>query len=116
MLRNKYGGIIERFPQIQQIDKDHPGQPTPDFLWNGKYWELKNPCTEKAFNSAVRKALKQLQAREKIGGVVLDFPPNIKIDKAIKIIDARVTASYKSKEQLDIILLSEGRIKRILRY
>ena len=47
------------------------GKRMPDYLWNGKMWELKTLSTEKAVDSALRKGLKQII--ENPGGIILNY-------------------------------------------
>lgn len=85
-IHEKFGGNIELLSESTKLNEK-----TPDFMWNGKYWELKTVSTEKAADSALRSALKQIQKNP--GGVILDYNKN-----------------KVSKEELQKILL--GRFKR----
>ncbi len=43
----------------------------PDYLWNGKLWDLKTATTEKSANSAIRHGLRQIWNNP--GGIILDY-------------------------------------------
>ena len=60
------GGNIKLLTAVNKDNKK-----TPDYLWNGKYWDLKSISTEKAADSAIRYGVKQIQANP--GGVILDY-------------------------------------------
>lgn len=83
----------------------------PDYLWNGKYWELKTITTEKAADSALRKALKQIE--NKPGGIILDFQKKDKdFNLLLTIIDRRM---QRSKVCGDVMIILDSKIK-IYRY
>ena len=65
-LHDYFGGDIKLLREVNQ-----DGVKTPDFLWNGKLWELKTLTTEKAANSAIRQGLKQIENDP--GGIILDY-------------------------------------------
>lgn len=60
------GGNIKLLTAVNKANKK-----TPDYLWNGKHWDLKSISTEKAADSAIRYGVKQIQANP--GGVILDY-------------------------------------------
>ncbi len=105
-LLNKFGGDINLLDESLQT-----GVKMPDYLWNGKYWELKTITTEKAADSALRKALKQIENNP--GGIVLDFKKEEKdFNFLLEIIDSRM---QRSKVHGDIMIISDNKIK-IYRY
>lgn len=58
ILADRYGGYIQRFPRIQQIDGEHPGEQTPDFFWDGIAYDAKGIHTDNAqalYNAIHRK-------------------------------------------------------------
>lgn len=86
---------------------------TPDYLWNGKCWELKNTTTEKAADSALRSGLKQIQGNP--GGIILDYKENsFNRDKLFRIIENRIIRNRIP--EVDIMILSKGELYKILRY
>lgn len=68
-LHSTFGGNVELLNESPNV-----GEKTPDYNWNGKLWELKTITTEKAADSALRSAFKQIQANA--GGVILDCGDN----------------------------------------
>lgn len=47
------------------------GSKTPDFLWNGRNWELKGVTTLNSIDRAIREAAKQIQ--DNPGGIILNL-------------------------------------------
>lgn len=89
------------------------GQKNPDYEWNGLLWDLKTTSTEKAANSALKSGMKQI--KENPGGIILNYgDKQIDIDELMKVIDRRM--EWYPEESADIIIISHGRIKKVLRY
>lgn len=83
---------------------------TADYIWNGKYWDLKSTSTEKSANSAIRHGLQQI--KENPGGIILNYRDNkIAIDE---VIEKRM--KWSKLEQVDIMIVSKNKIEKILRY
>lgn len=80
------------------------GVKTPDYLWNKKLWELKSISTEKAADSAVRSALKQIKGKP--GGVILQCAAGIDTNKLLHVVDMR--ALRKADFQFDVLAISEN--------
>ena len=94
-------------------EKNKPNQKTPDYLWNGKFWDLKTITTEKAADSAIRHGLKQII--ENPGGLILDYNGN-KLDK-IKlndVIEDRLSRGFIGF--IDILVLHCSNIQFVKRY
>ena len=86
---------------------------SPDYLWNGKLWDLKSTSTEISANSAIRKGLKQIASNP--GGVMLDFgDKDISVDDLLQVIEKRMKW-YKGKT-VDIMIVNKGNVVKILRY
>ena len=64
ILYDSFGGD---FRLLGEINKQNIK--TADYLWNGKYWELKNISSVNAANNAIRKGLKQITSNP--GGLVV---------------------------------------------
>lgn len=89
------------------------GAKKPDYIWRGKFWELKNITSDKAADSAVRGALKQIA--ETPGGVILDCGENeIEISALQAVIDARISRS--GKFPVDVLVLHRKELLAALRY
>lgn len=102
------GGDIELLCE-SSID----GVKRPDFLWNGKYWELKTVSTEKSANSAVRKGLKQIT--DNPGGIILNYGNNdISLKEVEKVIDDRV--KINNENSVDIMIIIDQKLIKVIRY
>ncbi len=106
-IRELFGGKIVLLKESQT-----PGMKMPDMLWKGKQWEIKSISTEKAADSALRKAIKQIHGNQ--GGVILDVADGIDKQKLIDVLDARATRSKSFNA--DIIALHNGSVLFVRRY
>lgn len=76
-------------------------------------WELKSPSSEKAIDSAVRSALKQIDKNP--GGIILDFgESSISLEIAKESIGRRLACN--SKFVIDVILLANDSVIHVIRY
>lgn len=87
---------------------------TPDYVWNSKYWDLKNVSSEKAAYSAVRHGIKQII--ENSGGLILDYRNTDKnnLQLIINQIDDRMQRT--KVENADIMIILENNRIKIYRY
>lgn len=106
-IRELFGGKIVLLKESQT-----PGMKMPDMLWKGKQWEIKSISTEKAADSALRKAIKQIHGNQ--GGVIFDVADGIDKQKLIDVLDARATRSKSFNA--DIIALHNGSVLFVRRY
>ena len=106
-LRDQFGGKFVLLKESQT-----PGVKMPDMLWKGKQWEIKSISTEKAADSALRKAIKQIHGNQ--GGVIFDVADGIDKQKLIDVLDARATRSKSFNA--DIIALHNGSVLFARRY
>nr|DAL16906.1 MAG TPA_asm: minor capsid protein [Caudoviricetes sp.] len=106
-IRELFGGKIVLLKESQT-----PGMQMPDMLWKGKQWEIKSISTEKAADSALRKAIKQIHGNQ--GGVIFDVADGIDKKKLIDVLDARATRSKSFNA--DIIALHNGAVLFVRRY
>jgi hypothetical protein len=84
----------------------------PDYLWQGKYWELKSVSTGKAVDSALRSAFKQIT--DNPGGVVISCDNNVSIDVLTTNIRSRITRS--APFELDVLVIQRDMLVKALRY
>jgi len=115
VMQKIYGGNIKVLEE-----SNIPGIKRPDYLWNGKYWELKTLYKPKAYDSAVRSGLEQLTREyniDKAEGIVLDCS-NIEIDFdfALSTIENRIKRSGKTLKSLDVMLIKGEEVLDIIRY
>lgn len=106
-LRDQFGGKFVLLKESQT-----PGIKMPDMLWKGKQWEIKSISTEKAADSALRKAIKQIHGNQ--GGVIFDVADGIDKQKLIDVLDARATRSKSFNA--DIIALHNESVLFVRRY
>lgn len=105
-LHNKYGGDIH-------IRQEHRDKEYCDYIWRGKYWELKSPKSQKGTNSALRKGYSQVS--ENTGGVMIDYGEHdIDLDFIINAIEERM--HWYHGDTIDIMLVHRGKVLKILRY
>ena len=89
------------------------GAKTPDYEWNGRFWELKTLKSEKSVDAALRKAISQIY--EKPGGVILDFGRNqISLSRVESAAKSRVETSCRFR--MDIMIISGGKLEKIIRF
>ncbi len=107
-LYRTFGGDIKLLNESKE-----PGDKTPDFLWNGRYWELKGVTTKNSVDRAVREAAKQIQAYP--GGVILDVTAS---DLSIEEIEDTIGQRVKriALDSVDVLIISRKSLKKILRY
>nr|MBQ4455676.1 hypothetical protein [Clostridia bacterium] len=85
----------------------------PDYIWNGKYWELKKVYSVKAVDAALRKALQQI--RDNPGGVIIDL---CKSRESIQRLESaiRVRLQRSCKHSIDLIICRNDNIMKVVRY
>ena len=107
-LHNVFGGDIRIIQELNQQKVE-----TPDYLWNGKLWDLKTVTTEKAANHAVRKGLSQISKNP--GGVMLNYKEaDVSKEKLIEVIDKRM--QWYKDIAVDIMVVKGDKPFMILRY
>ena len=95
-------------------EKNMQNVKTPDYMWNGKLWDLKTTTTEKAANSAVRSGIKQIIGNP--GGIIIDYRDyEVDIKNVVETIENRYRVSG-SNIHSDIVIIKQGKIVKALRY
>lgn len=108
-LHDNLGGDITL---LQEANEDKVK--TPDYLWNEKLWDLKTISSEKAANSAVRHGFAQIQANP--GGIILDLGGlDFSEEKLWAVVDKRM-GWYETNGNIDILVLSKGKLVSVRRY
>ena len=98
---------------IVLLQENLGGAKKPDYIWNGKLWELKNISSAKASDSAVRSALKQIA--DNPGGIIIDCGMNeMSVTDLQKNIDVRIGRS--GKFSVDILILARDKLQKVLQY
>ena len=103
------GGDIELLNE-SSVD----GTKMPDYIWRGKYWELKSTTTSKAANSAIRKGIKQIERNP--GGIILNYDAEIDIQETINVVEKRMKGSKQDDIPVDVMIIKNGKLEIILRY
>lgn len=107
-LHHSFGGNIELLQEAGEL-----GKKTPDYLWNGKQWELKTISSKKAVDSALRGAIKQIA--EKPGGIILNYEGE-EFDKA----ELKEAVEYRmqrsSQFSADVLIVHNGKVTNVFRY
>lgn len=108
-LHNNFGGDINL---LIENNRSY-GIKRSDYEWNGKYWELKSLSSEKAIDSALRKAISQIYVNP--GGVILDFGKNkIDLQKIYNKIEERISTSCRFK--IDIMIINYKKLLKVIRF
>lgn len=107
-VHNTLGGDIHvRKEANQQNVKD------PDYMWNGKLWNLKTVSTEKAANTAVQRGIDQIKHNP--GGVMLDYNTNrVNLSTLELILDRRM--KWYHDITADIMVVSNNEVVKVYRY
>ena len=98
---------------IVLLQENFGGEKKPDYLWNQKQWELKSVSTEKAVDSAVRGALKQIEKNP--GGIIVDCGDDVK-----SYADLQKTVANRMRRSChfdaDVVIIKDGKIVQVLRH
>lgn len=105
-IHDTYGGNI-----TLKNDRGYSGK-SPDYEWNGAYWEAKDVSSPEAADSAVRKALKQIEANP--GGIVLNAGASITDEKAL--LDAVQDRVGRSAGSTVDVMIIKGGSSKVIRY
>lgn len=98
---------------IRLLQENLGGPQKPDYEWNTKAWELKTISSEKAAESAVRGALKQIA--ENPGGIVLDCQmEKLSMNTLAEIVKSRIERS--GKFPVDVLVVYGESLEKALRY
>ena len=107
-LYNTFGG------NITLLAENKPdGVTNPDYLWNGKLWDLKTPQSINGLDKRVRHGLHQIANNS--GGIVVDIKKmNVRIEAIIEKINERINSS--AQDNLDVIICKDLVLLKVLRY
>lgn len=114
-LYNTYGGRITCLTRSEV-----QGVKTPDFDWNGRLWELKNPQAEKQADNAIKKALHQLAAGEAHGGhqggIILNYEDRpIDIETLDRVVRDRMRRRH-NVPTIDILVVQNRKTAIVWRF
>lgn len=111
LIANMFGGDIT---VLKEINEDKVS--TPDYIWNGKYWELKSPsCASlNAIDKRLQKGLHQIEKNP--GGVILNLEnTQVDINSIATKIENRLTRHSDNNIGCDVIVLIDGELKLVIR-
>lgn len=107
--------IVKNFGGNIKILKESQEKATPDYLWNGKLWELKDTESVKqaTIDKQIKKACKQIS--ENSGGVIYKFNNGLSIEQNAQMLIE--SASRRAIETTDFIVVSntEYKVVRIIK-
>lgn len=111
-LKERFGGNI-KILQENNIERKFVKQ--PDYLWNGKYWELKNCTSLKSIDTRTHVAIKQLRDKTNIGGIILKINniKNTNNEILSKIINRLI---YSMNKSLIVIVILNGLLVEIIQH
>lgn len=99
MLVETIGGNLTLLTESKRYNEK-----TPDYLWGGRFWDLKTITTTKAIDSAGRKGLKQIS--DKPGGVIFRYTDNsLDLQEMVQFLEERLFRSLKG--EVNIIIISD---------
>lgn len=107
-LYQTFGGDIRLLPEA--IDR---GIKMPDYLWNGKKWELKGSHSISGADKRLQYAIKQI--KDNPGGVILDILADVDMQKLERQILGRFLRS-EGIDTLDVMLVKKENLLKILRH
>lgn len=110
ILHNSLGGDI-LIRKESKID----GIKTPDYRWLETDWELKSPEGIGGVDGLIRKGIKQI--RNNPGGIILDFSNNdYSLADVLEMISYRVSRSGSNSMPLNIMIIDNNKIRKILEF
>lgn len=112
-LIKNFGGNI--YLNQEDDSPGHSGKSNPDYVWNGKWWDLKEPTSKNALDKRIQDGMHQICENKEysVGGIIADIrQANIEPKEAIKIISNRLERSYK--EDIKVILKDGKKLIEIL--
>lgn len=108
-LHSHLGGDI----RLRQ-ESDIEGVKTSDYIWRGKYWDLKNTTTSKAAKSAIKKGLEQIASNP--GGIILDYGKNsFNLEEVLKYADSRMSMN-KFPFESDLMIIKDEDLLKVYHY
>lgn len=108
-LHDTFGGDI-----VLLKENNGRGVLSPDYIWNGKLWDLKNPSSISAADKRFEHGIKQILSNP--GGVIIDMGSGDGLDT--EKLEQQLTSRFNRSDikNLDLILMVEGELKKVLRY
>jgi len=106
LLIKEFGGIIKPV-----VESNYSKEKTPDYLWNGEKWELKEPTSRNAIDKRIRKSLNQIH--ESGGGIILDVT-KCKMPESAVLRRIEDSLSWRCKNKKTVIVIKNNRVTRVI--
>lgn len=109
IIYNTFGGDME-------APKEDTKRKNPDLLWNGEWWEIKEPDKQNrnSIDQNIRNAVSQLNAVENSKGIVLDMRNgNMELAEVESIAMNRIARS--AKNNYDVMIIKENTVIKVIR-
>ena len=103
-----FGGDI-----VLLTDNNPDGEANPDYLWNGKLWDLKSPRSSKenTISQRIRHGLWQIEKNP--GGIILNFTNSkLSFSEAVAIVDKYAN---KRADEPTVFIIKKGEEFCVLR-
>ncbi len=104
-----FGGKIKLLTELQH---KYEGKRS-DYLWNNKYWELKNTHSAKTVDSVLRKGIHQIMQNP--GGIILIIGDS---NSPLKSIEAAIETRIKKscRFTIDVLIVVNEKLVKALRF
>lgn len=108
-LRDTFGGDITL---LKEAEKD--SEKRPDYMWRNALWELKGAHSINGADKRFQYAIKQI--KDKPGGFILDLLEDMDMEALERQLTRRFYRNESEINALDLMILSKGKLLKILRY
>lgn len=112
-LIKRFGGNI--FLNQEDDSPQHAGKSNPDYVWNGKWWDLKEPTSENALDKRVHDGIHQICENKDYdaGGIIVDVSKmNMNKQEILEIISYRTKRSFI--KNIKVIIKKEEELVEVL--
>lgn len=108
-LRDTFGGDITLLKEAQKDSEKRP-----DYMWRNALWELKGAHSINGADKRFQYAIKQI--KDKPGGFILDLLEDMDMEALERQLTRRFYRNESEINALDLMILSKGKLLKILRY
>lgn len=113
-IQKTFGGKIHIVPRITDLTNSGLSTPTPDYIWNGKKWDLKIPNNKGKFKNTLERFLKKKNAKYQAKNYIINY---LQFDKKTKFEILKVikkTLSSPSRQWVEtIIVIKENQLIKV---
>lgn len=114
-LMKKFGGNI--YLNQEEKDNKYKGISNPDYIWNGKWWDLKGVKTLNGISKRLQDGIHQINNNNKYvaGGVLIDITGcNDTKSDVLKVISNRL--NHTAKSNMKVIVKKDDDIFAVIEY